>query len=106
MSNLVAKQVLRPSWTLHPNLRLLTPGSHGLSSWPSGSGDMSYLCCHRGQSTLFPERFDDYVDEYSPVCFIDLFIDGLDISGLGFKTEASDTGRPGYHPRTILKIYV
>ncbi len=44
---------------------------------------------HRGQSTLFPERFDDYVDEYSPVRFIDLFIDGLDISGLGFKTEAS-----------------
>ncbi len=36
---------------------------------------------HRGQSTLFPERFDDYVDEYSPVRFIDLFIDGLDISG-------------------------
>ncbi len=61
---------------------------------------------HRGQSTLFPERFDDYVGEDSSVRVIDLFIDGLDISGLGFKTEASDTGRPGYHPRTMLKIYV
>ena len=61
---------------------------------------------NRGQSTLFPERFDDYVGEYNAVRFIDFFIDGLDISGLGFKTEASDTGRPGYHPRTMLKIYV
>jgi len=61
---------------------------------------------HRGQSTLFPERFDDYVGEDSSVRVIDVFIDGLDISGLGFKTEASDTGRPGYHPRTMLKIYV
>ncbi len=61
---------------------------------------------NREQSTLFPERFDDYVGEYNAVRFIDFFIDGLDISGLGFKTEASDTGRPGYHPRTMLKIYV
>jgi len=35
---------------------------------------------------------------------IDYFIDKLDISGLGFKAEAADTGRPGYHPRTMLKI--
>jgi transposase len=61
---------------------------------------------NRDQSTLFPERFDDYVGEDSPVRVIDVFIDGLDISGLGFKTEASETGRPGYHPRTMLKIYV
>jgi len=37
---------------------------------------------------------------------VDVFIDRLDISGLGFKTEHADTGRPGYHPRTMLKIYV
>jgi transposase len=36
----------------------------------------------------------------------DVFIDRLDISGLGFKAEAAETGRPGYHPRTMLKIYV
>ena len=61
---------------------------------------------NRQQSTLFPERVDDYIDETSPVRVIDYFIDGLDISGLGFKTEAADTGRPGYHPRLMLKIYV
>jgi len=61
---------------------------------------------NRQQSTLFPERVDDYIDEDSPVRVIDYFIDKLDISGLGFKAEPAITGRPGYHPRTMLKIYV
>ena len=60
----------------------------------------------RNQATLFPEWLDDYVVEDSPVRVIDVFIDDLDISGLGFKTEAADTGRPGYQPGTMLKIYV
>ena len=61
---------------------------------------------NRFQSTLFPERVDDYVGEESPVRVIDYFIDRLDRSGLGFKAEPADTGRPGYHPRTMLEIYV
>ena len=60
----------------------------------------------RTQSTMFPERIDDYVEEDSVVRVVDVFIDRLDISGLGFKAEAAETGRPGYHPRTMLKIYV
>jgi transposase len=55
---------------------------------------------------LFPESVDDYVEEDSVVRVIDVFIDRLDISGLGFKAEPAETGRPGYHPRTMLKIYV
>ena len=60
----------------------------------------------RHQATLFPERLDDYIAEDSAVRVIDVFIDDLDLSGLGFKTEPSDTGRPAYHPATLLKIYV
>jgi len=60
----------------------------------------------RSQGTLFPERLDDYVDEDSPVRVIDVFIDDLDISGLGFRTELAATGRPRYHPKTMLKLYV
>jgi transposase len=60
----------------------------------------------RSQGTLFPERLDDYVEEDSPVRVIDVFIDDLDISGLGFKAEPAATGRPGYHPKTMLKLYV
>jgi transposase len=61
----------------------------------------------RGQSTLFPERLDDYVGEDNPVRAIDVFVDGLDLAGLGFEgVEPQATGRPAYHPATLLKIYV
>ena len=60
----------------------------------------------RHQATLFPERLDDYVAENSAVRVIDVFIDDLDLSGPGFKMEPNDTGRPPYHPATLLKIYV
>jgi transposase len=55
---------------------------------------------------LFPERLDDYVAEDSAVRVIDVFIDELDLSGLGFKTQPNDTGRPAYHPATMLKLFV
>ena len=60
----------------------------------------------RNQATLFPESLDEYIAEDSAVRVIDVFIDDLDISGLGFKAEASTTGRPRYHPKTMLKLYV
>ena len=61
---------------------------------------------NRHQSTLFPDRLDDYVAEDNSVRVIDVFVDDLDISGLGFKTEAESSGRPAYHPTTMLKIYI
>ena len=60
----------------------------------------------RTQATLFPERIDDYVAEDSPVRVVDVFIDDLDVSGLGFRTEPNATGRPSYHPKMMLKLYV
>jgi transposase len=60
----------------------------------------------RSQATLFPERPDDYVAEDSAVRVIDVFIDELDLSGMGFKTQPNDTGRPAYHPATMLKLFV
>ena len=61
---------------------------------------------NRHQATLFPESLDEYIAEDNAVRVIDVFIDDLDISGLGFKTKSAATGRPGYHPRTMLKLYV
>ena len=60
----------------------------------------------RFQATLFPERLDDYVAEDSAVRVIDVFLGDLDLSGLGFKTQPNDTGRPAYHPSTMLKLFV
>jgi hypothetical protein len=60
----------------------------------------------RFQAALFPERLDDYVAEDSSVRVIDVFIDELDLSGMGFKTQPNETGRPAYHPTTMLKLFV
>src|SRR3979490_1134817 len=61
----------------------------------------------RSKSTLFPERLDDYLGEDNPIRAIDVFVDELDLIELGFGgVEPEATGRPAYHPATLLKIYV
>jgi transposase len=61
----------------------------------------------RGQTTLFPERLEDWIDEANPVRVIDAFVDGLDLNELAFERAVSAaTGRPGYHPSVLLKLYI
>ena len=61
----------------------------------------------RGQSTLFPECLEDWIDENNPVQVIDVFVDELDLSELGFDGVAPEaTGRPSYHPLVLLKLYI
>ena len=61
----------------------------------------------RSQSTLLPASLDDYVTEDNPVRVVDVFVDNLDLADLGFeRVIAQATGRPGYHPATLLKIYI
>ena len=62
---------------------------------------------HREQSTLFPERIDDYITEENPVRVIEAFVDELDLFELGFNSaQPKATGRPAYHPSTMLKLYI
>ena len=61
----------------------------------------------RSQSTLFPERLDDYIAEDNPVRAIEVFVEELDLGRLGFDgMQPEATGRPAYHPATLLKIYI
>jgi transposase len=61
----------------------------------------------RKQAVLFPEILEDYISEENPVRFIDVFIEGLDLSGMGFqKAIPKDTGRPPYDPGDLLRLYV
>src|SRR5262250_3986003 len=61
----------------------------------------------RDQSVLFPERLDDWIAEDNPVRAVDAFVDELEFKVLGFESaEPADTGRPAYHPGTLLKIYI
>ena len=61
----------------------------------------------RLQSTLLPEGLEDYLSDENPVRVIEAFIDELDLTALGFDGAVPEaTGRPGYHPATLLKIYL
>lgn len=60
----------------------------------------------RSQPTLLPSCLDDYVGEDNPARVIDVFVDELDLGELGFAVTPAATGRPAYHPGTLLKLYV
>src|SRR6478609_2488188 len=61
----------------------------------------------RSQILLLPEVVDDYVGADNPVRFIDAFVDGLDLATASFsRVEPKMTGRPGYAPADLLKLYI
>jgi transposase len=62
---------------------------------------------NRYQTVLFAPSLDELVGSDHPVRVIDAFVDGLDLARLGFtKVVAEATGRPGYKPGDLLKLYV
>jgi transposase len=61
----------------------------------------------RSQGTLFPIVLDDLIAAEHVCRVMDMFVARLAISELGFeRAEAAETGRPGYDPRDLLKLYL
>lgn len=60
----------------------------------------------RDQVTLFPDCLDDFVVEDSAARVVDAFVEGLDLKALRFSIDAAATGRPGYHPGMLLKLFI
>lgn len=61
----------------------------------------------RQQRALFPTCLDEVIPEDHACRVIDTFVDGLDMQALGFiRSQAAATGRPGYDPRDLLKLYL
>jgi transposase len=61
----------------------------------------------RSQTLLLPESLDDYVGAENAVRFIEAFVDGLDLAAAGFvRVTPKVTGRPGYAPADLLKLYI
>jgi transposase len=61
----------------------------------------------RNQATLFPAVLDDFVSADHVCRVIDAFVGMLVMPELGFeRAQAADTGRPGYDPRDLLKLYL
>ena len=69
---------------------------------------MPHITGHdRSQLLLLPESLDDYVDAENPVRFIEAFVDDLDLAAAGFaRVEPEETGRLGYRPADLLKLYI
>ena len=61
----------------------------------------------RSQAVLLPEVLDDYVGADNPVRFLDAFVAQLDLDALGFQRAVpAETGRPGYDPGDLLRLYL
>mgnify|MGYP002640518320 CR=1 FL=1 len=68
---------------------------------------MKYIIgINRKQASIFPVSLDESIDMDNEVRIIDLFVDSLDIEEIGFKVDYVENGRPGYHPKDLLKLYI
>lgn len=60
----------------------------------------------RTQAVLFPQSLDEIIDADNEVRIIDLFVDSIDLAQFKFQLKTSSEGRPPYHPKDLLKLYV
>jgi transposase len=61
----------------------------------------------RGQQALFPSTLDDLIPSDHVCRVIEAFVAKLEVAALGFvRAEPAETGRPGYDPRDLLKLYL
>jgi transposase len=61
----------------------------------------------RGQQSLFPVSLEELISGDHFCRVVDAFVFRLDFQALGFeRAEAAETGRPGYDPRDLLKVYL
>ena len=84
-----------------------TPISDRVLSWNGGCMSGFIEGADRNQIRLFPERLEDWICEDNPVRIVDVFVDALDLTDLGFdRMTSANTGRPGYHPSVLLKLFI
>jgi transposase len=61
----------------------------------------------REQTTMFPVTLDELIPADHMCWVIEAFVNRLNMVKLGFlRAEPADTGRPGYDPRDLLKLYL
>ncbi len=61
---------------------------------------------NRNQLVIFPTSLNDVIDHDNEVRFIDLFVESLEIADIGFRVDFVEDGRPAYHPKDLLKLYL
>lgn len=68
---------------------------------------MGYIKGIDRSQLMLPGCLEDLVSKDNPVRVMDAFVDLLDMKQLGFSPQQpASTGRPGYDPRMLLKLYL
>ena len=68
---------------------------------------MQYITgLNRTQAVLFSQSLDEIIDADNEVRIIDLFVDSIDLAQFTFQLKSSTEGRPPYHPKDLLKLFV
>lgn len=61
----------------------------------------------REQMTLFPVTLDEFIPAEHACRVSAAFVNQLEMAELGFlRSAAAKTGRPGWDPRDLLKLYL
>lgn len=60
----------------------------------------------RTQAVLFPQSLDEIIEPDNEVRIVDLFVESIDLAQFSFHVKSSTEGRPPYHPKDLLKLYV
>ena len=60
----------------------------------------------RSQSILFPESLDEIIEKDNEVRIIDLFVESINVADFKFVIKTTKEGRPAYHPKDLLKLFV
>ena len=60
----------------------------------------------REQAILFPRSLDEIIADDNEVRLIDLFVESLSLESYNFDVTAVEDGRPKYHPRVLLKLFI
>jgi transposase len=68
---------------------------------------------NRTQSILFPDTLDQIIEPDNEVRIIDLFVEslsagqaGINLTDFKFTIKTTKEGRPAYHPKDLLKLYL
>ena len=61
---------------------------------------------NRTQSILFPQSLDQTIDQDNEVRIIDIFVESIQLADFKFLIKTTTEGRPAYHPKDLLKLYV
>lgn len=61
---------------------------------------------NRDQIYLFPVSLEERIEADNLVRAVDAFVESLPLKEIGFKADFVENGRPAYHPKDLLKLFI